>query len=336
MIRFEDIRDVHLEISTLCNAACPWCPRTFWGYPHNGGYPELYLSITDAKKIFTPEFLRQLTSLRINGNYGDIVMNPHGADIVEFFKNTNADLNLTISTNGGARDNDFWKRLAGAGAKVSFCLDGLADTHHLYRQNTVWSTVIKNARTFIEAGGCAVWQMIRFSHNQHQIDQCRIMSQELGFHAFDLIDKGRNSAPVFDRRGQLVHVMGDYQGETKFEVLFYRKKTNDVMLEDLMIGRTPKKHINCETKRNRSIYIAANGDVSPCCFTGFYPATYGRGQYHQAANAQLIPLMAKNNALTYDIRECIQWFAEVEKSWSRRDYSQGRLIICDDNCGSDL
>jgi MoaA/NifB/PqqE/SkfB family radical SAM enzyme len=336
MIQYNDIRDVHLEISSLCNASCPWCPRTFWGYPYNGGYPETYLTLQQCKKIFDENFLNQLTSIRVNGNFGDIVMNPEGADIIEYFSSTNPELNISINTNGGARDSKFWTRLALAGAQVRFALDGLADTHHLYRQNTVWSTVIRNANTFIAAGGHAAWQMIAFKHNQHQIQDCRNMSRELGFQEFDIVDDGRNTAPVFDRHGQLVHVMGDYQGETRFEVLFYRKKTDDVMLEDLMIDRAPKKHINCETKMNRSIYIAANGDVSPCCFTGFYPATYGRGQYHQAANAQLIPLIAKNNALTYDIKECIQWFAEVEKSWSRHDYNQGRLIICDDNCGSDL
>lgn len=334
MIAYDQIRDVHLEISTLCNASCPWCPRTFWGYPYNGGYPELYLSIADAKKIFTIEFLLQLTSIRINGNYGDIVMNPDGPEIVEYFMQNNPNLDLTISTNGGARDGDFWQRMARTGARVSFCIDGLADTHHLYRQNTVWSTVIKNARTFIESGGHAVWKMIRFRHNQHQIDQCRRMSMDMGFNTFDLVSDGRDSAPVFDRHGRLVHVMGDYQGETKFEVLFHRKKTDQVLLEDIVVGREPKKRIDCETKRFKSIYIAANGDVSPCCYTGFYPATYGHGQYHQAANAQLKPLIRKNNALQHPLEECIKWFTEIEQSWTRDQYQDGRLVICDDNCGS--
>lgn len=334
MLAYAEIRDVHLEISTLCNASCPWCPRNFWGYPYNGGYPELYLSTSDAKKIFIKDFLLQLMSIRINGNYGDIVMNPDGAEIVEYFKEINPELDLSISTNGGARDGIFWQRLAHAKARVIFCLDGLADTHHLYRQNTVWSTVIKNARTFIESGGHAEWKMIRFRHNQHQIDQCRIMSEDLGFQTFQLVDDGRDSAPVFDRHGNLAHVMGDYKGETDFKVLFHRKKTDDVLLEDIMIDREPKKHIDCETKRLKSIYIAANGDVSPCCFMGFYPATYGRGQYHQAANAQLVPLIRNNNALDRPLSECIEWFKAVERSWKIPKYAGGRLVICDDNCGS--
>ena len=333
MIDYQDIRDVHLEISSLCNASCSWCPRTFWGYPYNGGYPETNLSLTQAQHIFGPEFLQQLTSIRINGNFGDIVMNPDGPAIVEYFFSHNAELEVTISTNGGARNKDFWTRLARTSAKVLFCLDGLEDTHHLYRQNTQWSTVIKNAKEFIGAGGYAVWSMIPFDHNRHQIDACKKTSRELGFKEFELKNDGRDTAPVFDHRGNLIHVLGDYRGQTDFNILFQQKISDEVLLEDIVQDRVPNSCVNCETVALKSIYIAATGDVSPCCFTGFYPRTYGHGQYHQAANAQLVPLMTKNNALEHSLQECVEWFKLVENSWKFETYQQGHLIICDDNCG---
>jgi MoaA/NifB/PqqE/SkfB family radical SAM enzyme len=333
MINYEDIRDVHLEISSLCNANCPWCPRTFWGYPYNGGYPEVNLSLESAKKIFTTDFLQQLTSIYINGNFGDLVMNPESPDIVDYFFSINPKLEIRASTNGSARDKHFWTQLAQTPIQIQFCLDGLEDTHHLYRQNTVWKTVIQNAQTFIANGGTAIWKMIRFAHNSHQISDCKKLSKELGFSNFYLINDGRDTAPVFDRQGNLVHVMGNYQGETEFTVLFHRKKTDSVLLEDIIQDRSPANSISCKTKELKSIYIAATGDVSPCCYTGFYPRTYGYGQYHQAANAQLIPLIAKNNALEYDLSECIKWFDSVENSWSLSDYNNGRLVICDDICG---
>jgi len=333
MIAYKDIRDVHLEISSLCNASCPWCPRTFWGYPYNGGYPETNLSLTQARHIFHPEFLQQLTSIRINGNFGDIVMNPEGPAIVDYFFSHNPELAVTISTNGGARNKDFWTRLARTPATVQFCLDGLEDTHHLYRQNTQWSTVIKNAKEFISAGGYAVWSMIPFDHNRHQIDACKKISQDLGFKEFELKNDGRDTAPVFNQHGHLVHVMGNYTGERNFETLLHKKKTDTVLLQDITTNRVPAASISCETKNLKSIYVSAAGDVSPCCYTGFYPKTYGAGQYHQAANAQLIPLIVKNNALEYSLQECVEWFKSVEKSWKIPNYEQGRLVICDDNCG---
>jgi MoaA/NifB/PqqE/SkfB family radical SAM enzyme len=333
MILYNDIKDVHLEISSLCNASCPWCPRTFWGYPYNGGYPEVNLTLDHAKKIFTTEFLKQLTSIRINGNFGDIVMNPEGTDIVEYFHNTNPDLKISISTNGSARPRGFWQKLAKNNVTVMFCIDGLEDTHHLYRQNTSWTTIIKNAQIFIGAGGDACWKFIKFKHNLHQLSACRTLAKEMGFSKFYPVYDGRDTAPVFDKHGNLTHLLGDYTGETEFKVLFHKKKTDLILLEDITPGRIVKSKINCQAQKQQSIYIAANGDVSPCCFTGFYPKTYGAGQYHQAANAQLLPLISKNNALEYPLPQCIEWFSNVTGCWDKKTYESGRLVICDDVCG---
>jgi len=333
MISFNDIKDVHLEISSLCNASCPWCPRTFWGYPYNAGYPEKNFTLENAKTVFAEDFLKQLLSININGNFGDIAMNPDGPEIVEYFFSVNPNLKVVVSTNGGARDRKFWTKLAKTPATIAFCIDGLEDTHHLYRQNTSYETVIKNAKTVIEAGGRAVWKMIQFDHNQHQVDACRKLSQTMGFSNFEMIDDGRNTAPVFNNRGELTHVLGNYVGEKRFEVLFHKKTTDQILLEDITIDRIPAKSVSCQTKKLKSIYIAATGDVSPCCFTGFYPKTYGAGQYHEAANAQLIPIIIKNNALEYPLEECIEWFKSVENAWKIDNYKQGRLVICDDVCG---
>jgi sulfatase maturation enzyme AslB (radical SAM superfamily) len=278
MYKFHDIRHVHLEISSLCNASCPWCPRTFWGYPYNNGYPETNLTLAQAKKIFVPSFLLQLENIEINGNFGDLVMNPYSVDIVEYFLDINSQIQIEISTNGGARDKNFWTRLAQTSSTVMFCLDGMENTHHLYRQNTVWSTVMRNAQTFIKAGGRAVWKMIRFDHNQHQIEQCRAISQDLGFVEFKLIDEGRDTAPVFDREGNLSHVLGHYDKETNFKTMFFKKQKDTILLEDIIQDRTPAKSVDCQVKKSCSVYIAANGDVSPCCWTGLYPLTYGHGQ----------------------------------------------------------
>jgi MoaA/NifB/PqqE/SkfB family radical SAM enzyme len=333
MYAFDEIRHVHLEISTLCNASCPWCPRTFWGYPYNGGYPELNFTLANAQHIFTPEFLKQLRGITVNGNFGDAVMNPETPDLIEYFLSHNANLYIDINTNGGARSNDFWQRLARTGATVLFALDGLEDTHHLYRQNTLFTTVIKNAETFIQAGGRAIWKMIQFDHNQHQIEQCRQLSKQMSFVEFNLVNSDRTVAPVFNNKGQLTHTLGKYTGEREFAVLFQRKKSDTVLLEDIVVNKK-EMPINCRVKKSKSVYVAANGDVSPCCWTGLYPNTYGKGQYHEATNNQLKHIIKKNNALEYSLKECIEWFTEIEKTWTIPTFEQGRLVICNDVCGT--
>jgi len=333
MIEYQHIRDVHLEISSLCNAACPWCPRNFWGYPYNGGYPETHMTLTQAKKIFSESFLQQLDSININGNFGDIVMNPQGADIVEYFLSSNPDLKISVSTNGSGQNKKFWQRLGLQKITIIFCLDGLEDTHHLYRQNTSWSRILKNSKTFIDAGGNAVWKMIKFDHNRHQVAACRQLSHQLGFNQFELVLSERTVAPVFDRQGNFTHKLGDYHGEKSFEVLFHKKLNDEVLLEDILPGRVPKTQLSCDTIKRKSIYIAANGDVFPCCFLGFYPTTYGKGQYHQAANAQVAEIISNNNALDHSLEQCVEWFNKVTQRWSKTSYEDGRLVICDDCCG---
>lgn len=331
MIEYRKITDVHLELSTLCNASCPRCPRNFYGYPFNNGYPETNLTLEQSQIIFSKEFLEQLTSIRINGNFGDIVMNPETVDIINYFKSVNPNLLVTISTNGAARDLEFWKRLAELKTHIYFCIDGLEDTHSIYRQNTVWSTIIKNAKTFIQSGGYAIWKFIPFKHNRHQILACYNMSKDLGFQRFECVDQGRDIKVVYNRHGDLINTRKGYQGETNFLVNFNKRKTDLVLVEDIPMNKPIK--ISCDAINRKSIYISATGDVSPCCWTGFYPATYGKGEYWQAINSQLKPLISKNNALKYPISECISWFNLIKESWEQDSHQSGRLLVCDDNCG---
>jgi MoaA/NifB/PqqE/SkfB family radical SAM enzyme len=179
MLNYKEIRRVHLEISTRCNAACPECPRNFRGVDIVDTYPVCDMSLQQAQKIFTIPFLQQLDQILINGNYGDFITARDGLAIVEYFRTSNSQLKIIISTNGSGRPN-IWQRLGELDVEVQFRLDGLADTHHLYRQYTDFDLIIDNATKFIKAGGNATWAMIKFDHNKHQIAQAETLSKSLG------------------------------------------------------------------------------------------------------------------------------------------------------------
>ena len=266
----------------------------------------------------------------INGNFGDCVMNTETPDIIEYFKTHSPNIKIDVSTNGGARPKQFWQRLAELDVHVLFALDGLADTHSIYRQDTVYETVLKNAKTFIEAGGQATWKMIPFDHNQHQIEACQELSKQLGFSDFILTDQGRDTGVAVDKKGKVVNVLGKPK-KINFEQLLQSKKTDEVVLEDL---NPVVKNITCEVKKSKSIYVTSTGEVYPCCYTGFYPRTYGHGQYYEVVNQQLRDIIKPNNALETSLQESITWFDSVEESWNKSNFKQGRLLICNDVCGS--
>lgn len=332
MIKYEDIRSVHLEISTRCNAACPDCPRNFRGVDifADVTYPVLDMKLDQARKIFPVEFVQQLDNILINGNYGDFVTASDGLKIVEYFKESNPNINIEISTNASARPK-IWTRLGELGVTVDFRLDGLKDTHYLYRQNTDWDLIIDNAKKFIAAGGKAVWAMIKFKHNEHQIAACEQLSRELGFSKFWLVDNGRDSFPVFTPDRKLSHVIGDYTGPTDFAEVSLVYQAQRMHADSVIDQAVDKPVIDCYAKRNNEIYVAANGEVHPCCWIGYYPRMGAVSA--RLSNHQVQWIMRQNNALWHTMQECIAWFADIEETWSRPVSISGKIYACNETCG---
>ena len=94
-------------------------------------------------------------------------------------------------------------------------------------------------------------------------------------------------------------------------------------------GRFGEGGVGCQHIRSKELYIAANGEIYPCCYLGFYPQTM-----QHPGNQQLKPLVQKNNAKEYSLEECIAWFDSVERTWDQPSVADGRLYACVNQCGS--
>jgi sulfatase maturation enzyme AslB (radical SAM superfamily) len=308
------------------------CVRNYRGYDYNSGYPLTELSLADIKKILPPEFLKQIKRIVFNGNLGDFGLAKDGVEIVKYLVDNQVPL-ININTNGSMRTPDWWAQFALPGVKIGFALDGLADTHSLYRQDTDWNTVIKNAQALIAAGGQAIWRFIPFDHNRHQEEACKQLANELGFISFVNIGQGRDRGPVYNRDGSFSHWIGDRRTGESSEA-----PPIEAMLESHItwFNSTTIKHpkdtdglvIGCNHMRQKELYLAADGTVYPCCYLGFYPGTM-----HQPGNEQLKLLVQGNNALEYPLEDCIKWFDQVEKTWDQPNIANGRLYACVHACG---
>jgi MoaA/NifB/PqqE/SkfB family radical SAM enzyme len=337
MLTLDQIRRIHVELTTRCNARCPMCMRNYRGFEFNSGYPDCELSLEQFKHILTPDVLAMIMQqdqeftghrgVNFNGNLGDFAMAKHAVEIVKYL--VEQQVPVSINTNGSLRTSEWWAQLALPGVQVGFAIDGLADTHSIYRQDTDWHKIMNNARAFIAAGGHAVWRFIPFAHNQHQESQCRQLAQDMGFAKFEIIYDGRDSTPVYDRAGNFSHHVGkpiDPVPPLK-DML-----QSHVTWFDAQTVRSNKDvsplNLRCTHKMNREIYIAADGTVYPCCYLGFYPDTM-----KHPGNDQIRPLMHQNNALEYDLEHCLVWFDQVEQSWAKESVAAGRLYACVNSCG---
>jgi sulfatase maturation enzyme AslB (radical SAM superfamily) len=302
--------------------------RNYRGLDYNSGYPLTELSLTQFKHILRPDFLKQLSrGVSFNGNLGDFGLARDARKIVHYLLDQNIK-RVYINTNGSMRTPEWWASLAHPTVEIGFALDGLADTHSLYRQDTDWQKVINNATAFIQAGGRAVWRFIPFDHNRHQEQDCIKLSKELGFSRFENIHEGRDRGPVFSRSGNFSHWLcaaqdfnPDMQEMVNDHITWFDHRTIKIAKD------TPVLNISCHHKTQQEIYIAADGTVYPCCFLGFYP-----GQMTHPGNKQLIPLVRENNALEYDLEHCVAWFNSVEQTWSHSSINDGRLYQCVNSC----
>ena len=329
MLHLHEINQLQIELTTRCNSRCPMCMRNYRGLEYNSGYPLTELLLEDIKKILPPEFLKQIKHVLFNGNLGDFGLAKDGVEIVKYLVENKVSVN--IYTNGSMRTPDWWAQLALPKVKVGFALDGIdAKTHSLYRQDTEWNTIITNAKAFIAAGGEAIWRFIPFDHNQHQEEECKQLAKELGFKHFDNINDGRNNGPVYTRTGDFSHWIGEpWDGPPPSqEMIQSHISWYDVNTVKLSKDITPV-NIGCNHKRNKELFIAANGEIYPCCYLGYYPLTM-----HHPGNEQLKPLVQKNNAKEYSLEECIQWFDRIEETWNNPSIAQGRLYTCVNTCGS--
>jgi hypothetical protein len=238
--------------------------------------------------------------------------------IFKYLRDTNSGIFLNMSTNGSGRNSEYWTDLAKLDVHVWFALDGLEDTHSIYRIGTDWKRIINNAKTFINAGGKAHWEMIIFRHNEHQVEDCEKLSKSLNFVGF--LAKYTNR---FKSEGSL-NVLNN-EGVT-VNIIYPTTKSYNMVNKIEKQKKDEKPSINCMVKGTSQIYISATGTVNPCCWTNI--------EYDMHTEINRIDYMDKigiwpnlNNQTLIEIFDS-GYFDKIEQTWSTKP-----LKVCTKNCG---
>jgi MoaA/NifB/PqqE/SkfB family radical SAM enzyme len=273
MFKFNELQSIHLEISTRCQASCPMCPRKYHGGVENKNLKIADWTYEEFVTVFDQTLLNQITLLYFCGNFGDPIMNDDLIKMCEHVKKHKPSLSVRIHTNGGARSTQWWKNLYNALPSdhiVLFGIDGLEDTNHLYRAGVDYKTLMRNATTFIDAGGITEWVFIKFKHNEHQALHAETLSKELGFKRFTVKNTtrfiGEEKFSVLDKDGNVeYYIEPPSSNVVNFVSESMIRNYKSVLRET---------SVDCYVLKSKEIYIDAHKHVFPCCFLASTPYNY--------------------------------------------------------------
>ena len=347
MYRYEDIKTIHLEVTQNCQASCPMCDRNMNGKGINPHINLDELSLLDCVDIFPPEFIKQLDTMYMCGNLGDPIVAKDTLEIFEYFRSHNPNMWLSMNTNAGAKNEEWWRQLAevfGRMGAVIFSVDGLRDTNHLYRQGVVWDNVERNMRAFIDAGGRARWDYLIFEHNQHQVEEAEALAAEWGCEKFMKKKTGRFITQDSKKKEshQAVNRKGKQTQELKKPDEKYLNKAlskQDVIINkygtmDAYYDAAP---IVCKVKKENSLFITAEGLALPCCWTAGRMYKW----WHKDPKVEQIWDFIPDKSVL-DARKGLSKvfdsgiFEDIQNSWSKPSCADGKLKVCSMKCGAEF
>ena len=360
---YRQIHKLQVDITSHCNARCGACIRNVDGGETRPGLPLTHFDVDVWKRMATVDtkgwWVRQLT---LNGNWGDPMMHPHLVEMLEVWIDAHPESMISIATNGSMRSTKFWSDLAtvlrtSSHHKVDFAVDGMEDTHHIYRRRTVFSKLKENIKAFTQAKGNAIAVMTMFEHNHHQIDEVKELSRELGCRQFNarrshsdhmLIKDGKEQYEIkgWYPTGNGEHIIDNDEAEIKvrFEENDWPLSSNrdriwleaNERFEELWEDYIPSK---CPWKDDGEVQIDPWGIVWPCCHISLYGGLGDSSHMsirlnfnQEAEDTKLIEEAQRSNDLhTRSLKDILNndWYnTTLNNAIDNADY-----YVCRNSCG---
>ncbi len=345
--KYENIKSVHLEVSTLCNSICPWCPRYENFSPNlNPNIVEGSYTLQRFTSDFPINFIKQIRHWTFAGDYGDPCTAPELLDILYYINEHNSKCSIQINTNGGMKTERFWYDLGMLFTKnksryVIFSVDGLEDTNHIYRRNVKWHKVVRAMRTYSNTGATGIWEYLKFKHNEHQLSTAEDMAKDLGFEIRFKNPNGFEGAPM-PARDKDYNIEYEIYPQTGNEIKTIDERTKN-WIKTLDVTDTYKVYNKRQTKVNCSanhkfgggyeVRINYDGTVWPCSFFGHLSSKDLTNRYvGKPQQAQMYDLFkdTDNNLNNRSLKEILDAdpFKNVYEGWEGNN-----IMLCSDSCG---
>ena len=245
----------HIEPTSKCTLECPLCDRT-WFYEK---FKKRLLHEVNVDHLV--DFVGVNADIQMCGNNGDPIYHSDFLNLCKKLKDNNC--KISIVTNGSSKTKKWWKQLneiLDEHDKLTFSIDGLEDTNHIYRKNAKWKSIMDAIDVFSKRKCKLIWKYIVFKHNQHQIKDAKELSKKLTFDFFKLEHS--------DRWLGKKNLMPDRE----FIDTYYEHQKQ--VLIDTNYQTTMQPNCLRNKQPENLLYIDSSGDFYPCCWMGTYRYKY--------------------------------------------------------------
>jgi MoaA/NifB/PqqE/SkfB family radical SAM enzyme len=237
-----------IEPTGICNLKCPECPtgRGLITRKISAINPEIYASVLDQISGTASYLMLYLQ--------GEPYINPNIFEMIGYASNLK--IYTCISTNGHYLDKENAERTVVSGLdRLIISLDGTTnETYVQYRKGGSLQVVLTGIRNLVEARKklrarhpYLILQFIVFRHNQHQINEFKMLAKSLGADAISI-----KTAQLYDFEG------GNERMTDLTSFSRYRRKG-----EKFIVKRKLRNRCN----RLWSIgVITSDGIMAPCCY----------------------------------------------------------------------
>ena len=294
----------HIEPTSKCTLECPLCDRT-WFYEKFKRRNLHEINVNHVVKFVGPN-----AQVTMCGNNGDPIYHSKFLKLCQKFKENNC--KLSITTNGSAKTKKWWenlKTILKKEDKITFSIDGLEDTNHVYRKNAKWNSIMTAIKTLKNRDFKMVWKFIVFKHNQHQIYEAKKLSDELGFNQFKLEQSNRWLGKK------------ELMPDREYVDSYYKHQEQVLINPEYSFKMKPYCLKN--NLPSHDLFIDAEGDFYPCCWIGTYRYKY---------KSLFSPKKAKINIATHSLNEILENKKVIDFFNTTKDFKSAHEC-CKIQCG---
>jgi hypothetical protein len=202
-------------------------------------------------------------------------------------------------------------------------------------------------KSFIAAGGRGRWDFLIFEHNQHQVEEAKRLSEELGFEKFVAKKTGRfvtatsqkkENHQAVNRKG--VNTVLIQKPKEEYQNTALKKYDTVVDKYGTIDDYYDKAEIICKVKDARNLFITAEGLALPCCWTAGRMYKWWHTDPKVEQIWSLIDQIGGKEKL--DAKQGLNRVFEtgifdlIEASWSKPSCGAGKLTVCSTKCGKEL